>query len=985
MPALVFLSSTRAGLEAHREAAFRAIQRVEGCRCVRMEDFAADPRPSAEVCRERVARCDLFVGLVGPLYGSSPDDDPRSFTEIEHDAAVEAGRPCLVFMTPEDFEYPANLAEADARRQAQASLRARLRRASTVAEFSTAEELEVKVLQAVYEWLSGRPALPGAAPAAPRPLAHRFVHPYPLQEHFTGRGHERRALTCWLATGTQPVLALVAMGGMGKSALAWAWVQRDVLVLPLPGVDDPPGAGARPLAAERRPEGVLWWSFYERQASFPSFLDEALAWASGGEVDPRRVASAHEKVRALLDRLARRRVLLVLDGFERELRAYARLGAAWQGDEVPFDPEEARSCSDPHAANLLRWAAALPLAGRLLLTTRLLPRELDGLAGCRREDLEAMEPDDAVAFFRAHGVRGTRREVLSAGRRFGFHPLALRLLVGLVMNHPARPGDLGAVRERSSWPKVAARLDRILSLAYEALAPDDRKLLCRLAAFRSPVGWDSIAVLSPFATEPELEEGLERLRQRQLVLFDRERARFDLHPVVRGWAYGQLLDREAVHERLASHFRPFADGVVPGGTRGRDIELRAVTSALAQLAMRRVESLEDLAPVVELYHHTVGAGRYDDAWELFRDRLYELLTYRFGAHRTSIELLSALVGEGGAAEPRLAEARARAGALNDLGNSYSLAGEPRRALPLLAKAVELGCGALDRGPSAVALLNLALNHFYLGELAAAAAALARALAECEEADDRFHHAIATLETGRLLACRSEAEAARRLLAAGDAALAALPGVGQARSLAQAYLAGAALLAGEPEAAEEAARTAVELAGEGYARDEVRARWLLGSALVARAAGEPERREPLLAEAGTEIAAGLELCRRIDAAFHESNLLLASARWHRLGGRPEPARADVEQALAIADRCEYRLNQAEAHELLAQLALAAGGLAEARRHAEAAHARARCDGPPHEYRPLREAAERLLAELAPSSPTRPASRSRGPSAPRGGPG
>ena len=65
---------------------------------------------------------------------------------------------------------------------------------------------------------------------------------------------------------------------------------------------------------------------------------------------------------------------------------------------------------------------------------------------------------------------------------------------------------------------------------------------------------------------------------------------------------------------------------------------------------------------------------------------------------------------------------------------------------------------------------------------------------------------------------------------------------------------------------------------------------------------------------------------------------------------------------IADRCEYRLKQADIHNFLARLALDAGDRAAARRHAEIAKERAWCDGPPHCYKPALDEAERLLGEI-----------------------
>jgi tetratricopeptide (TPR) repeat protein len=96
---------------------------------------------------------------------------------------------------------------------------------------------------------------------------------------------------------------------------------------------------------------------------------------------------------------------------------------------------------------------------------------------------------------------------------------------------------------------------------------------------------------------------------------------------------------------------------------------------------------------------------------------------------------------------------------------------------------------------------------------------------------------------------------------------------------------------------------------------------------------------------------------------EPDVLLSLARLRCDQEAHDEALSLAEEALAIADRCGYRLNQADAHVLLARLALDEGDPAQARRHAETARERARCDGPPHRYEVAFQKAERLLAELA----------------------
>jgi tetratricopeptide (TPR) repeat protein len=70
---------------------------------VDMADFPASDQPAAELCRQRVQRCQVYVGVLGTRYGSPVPDKPEvSYTELEFDTATEAGLDRLVFMLDTD-------------------------------------------------------------------------------------------------------------------------------------------------------------------------------------------------------------------------------------------------------------------------------------------------------------------------------------------------------------------------------------------------------------------------------------------------------------------------------------------------------------------------------------------------------------------------------------------------------------------------------------------------------------------------------------------------------------------------------------------------------------------------------------------------------------------------------------------------------------------------------------------------------------------
>ena len=80
------------------DAAERAVS-AAGHVIVDMAGFPAADLPAAQLCAGRVRGCDVYVGVLGTRYGSPVRDKPEvSYTELEFEAATEAGLPRLVFL-----------------------------------------------------------------------------------------------------------------------------------------------------------------------------------------------------------------------------------------------------------------------------------------------------------------------------------------------------------------------------------------------------------------------------------------------------------------------------------------------------------------------------------------------------------------------------------------------------------------------------------------------------------------------------------------------------------------------------------------------------------------------------------------------------------------------------------------------------------------------------------------------------------------------
>jgi len=404
-------------------------------------------------------------------------------------------------------------------------------------------------------------------------------------------------------------------------------------------------------------------------------------------------------------------------------------------------------------------------------------------------------------------------------------------------------------------------------------------------------------------------------------------------------------DREATHTQLRDYF-----AAVP--------------------RPEKVTRVEDLAAVIELYHHTVRAGQLDEAIRLFRDRLGDPLYYQLGAYQLTIDLLRPLSPDGEDRRPRLKDESAQGWTLNALAASYGLSGQPRRAVPLFEQDIAVSEKLGDKGNLAVVLGNVSHQQLVIGSLRAAEANLRRSIALCREIEDEFNEAIGYLGHGRLLACRGAYAESETELATALEMFEEQEHV-QAQGHTWAYRALRKLLRlrsttdsppTTPHSPLDSARRALELADETAehpefvypVRDYVLAHWLLGAAH--RVAGQTDEAERHLHEA-------LKRCRRINLVELEADILIDLARLRAATSAADEARRAAEEALLITERSGYVLQGADAQLELARLAQARGDKEAAREHAEAAHRLATCDGPPdYTYHAAYTEAAALLTQL-----------------------
>ena len=134
------------------DAAEEAITQA-GAAIIDMKYFTSSDQPPAEVCRQAIRDSDIYVAIVGFIYGSPVRDQPgKSYTELEFDSATELGKPRLVFLlgddTPGTKELYVDLEYGDR----QQDFRSRLRDSGiTISIVASPHELQAGLLRALLD------------------------------------------------------------------------------------------------------------------------------------------------------------------------------------------------------------------------------------------------------------------------------------------------------------------------------------------------------------------------------------------------------------------------------------------------------------------------------------------------------------------------------------------------------------------------------------------------------------------------------------------------------------------------------------------------------------------------------------------------------------------------------------------------------------------------------------------------------------------
>jgi tetratricopeptide (TPR) repeat protein len=521
------------------------------------------------------------------------------------------------------------------------------------------------------------------------------------------------------------VTGLIGFGGEGKSSLARKWVD-DVIAR---SRDIVPEGGAATKQSPTREEiasgsalamtldGVFWWGFYENR-SVDEFLEAALNYLSGGRIDPQAVPSASLRAQIIGAMLASGRYLFVLDGLEVLQHP--------EGDQYGL-------LQNNDLRDLLTYFARPDNQSFCLVTSRAPLLDLMDYTTYSHRDVDRLSEKDGRDLLRKLGVKGTDAQLDKIVADWDGHALTISLLGSyLAEKHGGDIAHLDDIPIPTADEPRYQRVQRVLRRYDEHLSETEREFLKLFSAFRTPVHESAFEkVFAPLLPSlggvgaqyiAPLPEMVNRLVHYRLLRHDPHEDTYTAHPLIRNHYFalftkGDPSQEKTAHEQIKDYYLSIA-GDTP-----------------------EYPTLDDLKPLIEVVHHACEAGAYDEArdiyWQRIRQGEKRVTIHKLGAYETELSLISEFFPSRDLAqEPAGNNQEFKRFLINAVGLCLTNVGRLREAVPFYERAIKAGMEVEDWRNTSRDNQNLAGLHALLGALAVSAESAAQALDLARRAEDK---------------------------------------------------------------------------------------------------------------------------------------------------------------------------------------------------------------------------------------------------------
>ena len=372
-------------------------------------------------------------------------------------------------------------------------------------------------------------------------------------------------------------------------------------------------------------------------------------------------------------------------------------------------------------------------------------------------DLERMTEEESWKLFEQ--VLGTflfekeRSCIAEIGSVVDFIPLALNLVAARLRERASMKPEvlLGLLRsereqlETTNWGYQSLRgMQAAINTASRFLSEDDRHFFSSLGAFAGD-DFDAAAAASVAETTTYVaERTLEQLSGLSFVQSRFRPERYRLHPVLRGFARDQMIDRNA-ELRMAKYYCGVAKEY------GRKLQGAEIHDAHAVLNLELSNIFAAQAYARERNDRT--------SWELRRDFIHGAMTYYFNLHAMWSDWIS-WSRAGIEACQKLDDAISGVSIAGSLGLVYQRKGEWHQAIEFYQDALDLMERLGNTQGVATVSMNLGVVQTQMGEWPKAISSLGKSLQLFESVGDKRGAAQVRANLGMLYFKHGERNKAR---------------------------------------------------------------------------------------------------------------------------------------------------------------------------------------------------------------------------------